>query len=224
MVVHNAVRTDCESMKNIANITAGLAIILARRWRAVGQVAEESLREAGMCLTDFVALEALLHKGPLTITEIQDKVGLASGSMTAAVDLRKSFIRRKPSGNDRKAKLLELTPKGRLTVKRVFEHHAAMLESAMKVADRTRGRGGVGHLRCGKNTIAAISSIPRRKLFSVRRRPPRNVSEIRCHWTMTVESDLKKRRRSSVRPEGQTLLCGVSHTSTAPADIGCTVR
>src|SRR5689334_5908470 len=63
-----------------------LAIVLARCWRAVSQVAEGSVREAGMCLTDFVALEALLHKGPLTITEIQEKVQLASGSMTAAVD------------------------------------------------------------------------------------------------------------------------------------------
>jgi len=88
-----------------------------------------------MCLTDFVALEALLHKGPLTITQIQEKVGLASGSMTAAVDRleKKGFIRRKPSRNDRRAKLLELTPKARLTIKKVFDHHVQALEAAMKV-------------------------------------------------------------------------------------------
>jgi MarR family transcriptional regulator, 2-MHQ and catechol-resistance regulon repressor len=123
-------------MKNAANIGAPrLAIVLERCSRAVGRVAEESVREAGMCLTDFVALEALLHKGPLTITEIQDTVGLASGSMTAAVDRleKKGFIRRKPSTSDRRAKLLELTPTGRLTVKGVFDHHAEMLESAMEV-------------------------------------------------------------------------------------------
>lgn len=112
-----------------------LAIVLARCWRAVGQIAEESVSEAGMCFTDFVALEALLHKGPLTITEIQEKVGLASGSMTAAVDRleKKGFLGRKPAGNDRRAKLLELTPKGRQTVKKAFDHHAFALESAMKV-------------------------------------------------------------------------------------------
>jgi MarR family transcriptional regulator, 2-MHQ and catechol-resistance regulon repressor len=112
-----------------------LAIVLARCWRAVGQIAEESVSEAGMCFTDFVALEALLHKGPLTITEIQEKVGLASGSMTAAVDRleKKGFLRRQPAGNDRRAKLLELTPKGRQTVKEAFDHHAVALESAMKV-------------------------------------------------------------------------------------------
>lgn len=112
-----------------------LALILSRCSRAVGQVAEESLQEAGMCVTDFVALEVLLHKGPLTITEIQDRVGLASGSMTAAVDRleKKGFLRRKPAGNDRRAKLLELTPKGKQTVRSAFDHHAAALESAMKV-------------------------------------------------------------------------------------------
>jgi MarR family transcriptional regulator, 2-MHQ and catechol-resistance regulon repressor len=112
-----------------------LAIVLARCARAVSQVGEASVREAGMCLTDFVALEALLHKGPLTITAIQDKVQLATGSMTAAVDRleRKGFIRRRPAGNDRRAKLLELTGKGRATVKRAFDHHAAALEAGMKV-------------------------------------------------------------------------------------------
>lgn len=123
-------------MKNPAKVDAPrLTIVLARCWRAMNQVAEDNLRQSGMCLTDFVALEALLHKGPLTITEIQDKVLLASGSMTAAVDRleKKGFLRRKPASTDRRAKLLELTPKGKLTVEKVFDHHAAVLEDTMKV-------------------------------------------------------------------------------------------
>ncbi len=130
-------------MKNPGNIGAPrLAIVLSRCWRAVGQVAEQSVSEAGMCLTDFVALEALLHKGPLTITEIQGRVQLASGSMTAAVDRleKKGFLRRMPSSTDRRAKLLELKPKGRETVKKVFEHHAAGLEETMKVLNTAERR------------------------------------------------------------------------------------
>ncbi|HZP34805.1 MAG TPA: MarR family transcriptional regulator [Candidatus Acidoferrales bacterium] len=119
-----------------------LAIVLARCARAVGQVGEESVRAAGMCMTDFVALEALLSKGRLSITQIQDKVGLASGSMTAAVDRleKKGFIRRTPSSTDRRAKLLELTPKGRETVRKVFDHHAAVLEETMQVLNSTEKR------------------------------------------------------------------------------------
>ena len=65
-----------------------------------------------MCLTDFAALEALLHKGPLTITEIHSKVPLALGSMTAAVDRleEKGLIIRTPARDDRRAKVLKLTP------------------------------------------------------------------------------------------------------------------
>ena len=130
-------------MKKAANIDAPrLAIVLARCARAVGQIGEESISDAGMCFTDFVALEALLYKGSLTITEIQEKVQLASGSMTAAVDRleKKGFLRRMPSSTDRRAKLLELTPKGRETVKKVFEHHAAVLEETMKVLNTAERR------------------------------------------------------------------------------------
>jgi len=63
-----------------------LWLVIARSYRALSLLAEQSIANTGLCFTDFVALEALLHKGPLTISEIQDKVRLASGSMTAAVD------------------------------------------------------------------------------------------------------------------------------------------
>src|SRR6202047_5448208 len=88
-----------------------LWLVLSRCHRALNQIAERSIEEAGLCLTDFAALEALLHKGPLTITEIQAKVPLASGSMTAAVDRleRKGLVIRKATPSGRRARVLELT-------------------------------------------------------------------------------------------------------------------
>ena len=130
-------------MNRTASIDAPrLAIVLARCYRAVSRIAEDSLRETGLCLTDFVALEALLHKGPLTITEIQEKVMLASGSMTAAVDRleRRGLLVRKSASTDRRARLLELTPEGSRTVKKAFAHHAAVLESAMEVLNKAEKR------------------------------------------------------------------------------------
>src|SRR5260370_430848 len=83
----------------------------------------------------FAALEALLHKGPLTITEIQGKVLLASGSMTAAVDRleKKGLVVRRPAPIDRRAKVLDLTPEGRRVGEKAFRRHAVELESAMAV-------------------------------------------------------------------------------------------
>jgi MarR family transcriptional regulator, 2-MHQ and catechol-resistance regulon repressor len=112
-----------------------LWLVLMRCHRALSRIAERSVRDAGLGLTDFATLEALLHKGPLTIGEIQTRVPLALGSMTAAVDrLEKGgLILRTPSANDRRARVLKLSPKGRAVVRRAFRRHAASLESAMAV-------------------------------------------------------------------------------------------
>jgi MarR family 2-MHQ and catechol resistance regulon transcriptional repressor len=112
-----------------------LWLVLARCHRALSRIAAHSIEDAGLGLTDFAALEALLHKGPLTITEIQGKVLLASGSMTAAVDRleEKGLIKRGPAPSDRRAKVLHLTPEGRRVVETAFHRHATELESAMTV-------------------------------------------------------------------------------------------
>jgi MarR family 2-MHQ and catechol resistance regulon transcriptional repressor len=110
-----------------------LFLVLMRSQRALSLVAEESIRKAGLCLTDFAALEALLHKGPLTISQIQNKVLLASGSMTAAVDrLEKlGLVVRKASPSDRRARVVELTPQGKRLAASCFEQHAKDLEALM---------------------------------------------------------------------------------------------
>ena len=119
-----------------------LWLVLSRCHRALSYVAERSIEEAGLCLSDFAALEALLHKGPLTITAIQGKVLLASGSMTAAVDRleKKGLIKRSPAPSDRRAKVLQLTPHGKRVVETAFRRHVAELASAMVVLNPSEMR------------------------------------------------------------------------------------
>src|SRR6266851_10138593 len=123
-------------VKNRDRITAPrLWLVLFKSHRALSLLAEQSIANTGLCLTDFAALEALLHKGRLTITEIQDKVRLASGSMTAAVDrLEKlGLVVRKSSPSDRRARVVELTAKGKRLAASCFERHAKDLEALMSV-------------------------------------------------------------------------------------------
>jgi MarR family 2-MHQ and catechol resistance regulon transcriptional repressor len=123
-------------MKNRDAITAPrLWLVIAKSYRALSLVAERSIANTGLCLTDFVALEALLHKGPLTISEIQDKVRLASGSMTAAVDrLEKlGLVVRKFTPSDRRARVIELTAEGKRLAASSFERHAKDFEALMSV-------------------------------------------------------------------------------------------
>ncbi|HTA84964.1 MAG TPA: MarR family transcriptional regulator, partial [Silvibacterium sp.] len=92
----------------------------------------------GLCLSDFMALEALLHKGPLTVGEIGTRVLLASGSMTAAVDRleKMGLVNRVFTEKDRRARVIHLTPRGRRLVQTVFESHSQDLEGLMVVLDR----------------------------------------------------------------------------------------
>jgi MarR family transcriptional regulator, 2-MHQ and catechol-resistance regulon repressor len=120
-----------------------LWMVMTRSHRALRLLAEQSIAKAGLCLTDFAALESLLHKGPLTISEIQDKVLLASGSMTAAIDrLEKlGLIVRKPSANDRRERIVELTREGKRVAASCFEKHAKDLEDLMSVlSEKEKGQ------------------------------------------------------------------------------------
>ena len=119
-------------MKKSPRITAPrLWLVITKSHRVLSLLAEQSIVNAGLCLTDFSALEALLHKGPLTISQIQEKVLLASGSMTAAVDrLEKlALVVRKASPSDRRARVVELTPEGKRLAASCFEQHAKDLEA-----------------------------------------------------------------------------------------------
>src|SRR5437763_1787220 len=125
---------DRKPMKTASRITAPkLWWVMARSHHALRLLAEQSIANAGLCLTDFAALEALLHKGPLTISEIQDKVLLASGSMTAAIDRleKRGLVVRKSSPRDRRERVVELTAEGKRLATSCFERHAKDLEALM---------------------------------------------------------------------------------------------
>jgi MarR family 2-MHQ and catechol resistance regulon transcriptional repressor len=126
-----------------------LWLVIWKSHRALSLAFEESVAKSGLCLTDFAALESLLHKGPLTISEIQDKVLLATGSMTAAIDrLEKlGLIVRKASPSDRRARLVDLTPKGRRLAASSFEHHAKDVEAVMSVLSNKERRDLYGSMR-----------------------------------------------------------------------------
>ena len=109
--------------------------VIARSHHALRLLAERSIANTGLCLSDFGALEALLHKGPLTITEIQDKVMLASGSMTAAIDRleKMRLVVRKSTAKDRRARVIQLTPEGKRVATASFEKHAKDLEQVASI-------------------------------------------------------------------------------------------
>jgi MarR family 2-MHQ and catechol resistance regulon transcriptional repressor len=142
---------------------AKLWIVLARCHRALAITTERSIADLGLCLSDFMVLEALLHKGPLTISEIQAKVLLASGSMTAAVDRVESMglVVRKTTPTDRRARVLELTANGRRLIAKAFREHAQHLENAMSVLNAEEKRILYTGLKKLGHSVAATLDQPR---------------------------------------------------------------
>ena len=134
-----------------------LWIVLARCHHALTLLVERDIAGLGLCLSDFMVLEALLHKGPLTISEIQAKVLLASGSMTAAVDRLESrgLVVRRATSEDRRVRRIELTPAGRRLIEAAFAEHARHLEDAVAVLDKVEKEQVYSGLRKLGRSVAA---------------------------------------------------------------------
>ena len=134
-----------------------LWIVLAKCHRALRQVVECSIGGTGMVLSDFMVLETLLHKGPQSISEIQSRVLLATGSMTAAVDRveRKGLVVRTTTPNDRRAKVLALTESGRNLIEAAYVQHAADLADVMFSGGLVRHGNGTATLYAGLSDTEA---------------------------------------------------------------------
>src|ERR1700756_5112859 len=112
-----------------------LWIVLARAQRAVASYVEQCIAAEGLCLSDFMVLEVLLHKGSMTISEIAQKVLLANASMTSAVDRleQKSLVSRETSPKDRRVRIVTLTKEGRAFISELYERHVVDLEMITEV-------------------------------------------------------------------------------------------
>jgi len=63
-----------------------IRLVLWKAAKAVEKADRASIAGTGLGSSDFTIMEALLHKGPLQINQIGERVLLSSGSMTVAVN------------------------------------------------------------------------------------------------------------------------------------------
>ena len=104
-------------------------------WKAFDSVREHATRHIhslGIGLSDFGILEILLHKGPLPVNTIGNRMRLTSGSITAAVDRleQKGLVERRHDPTDRRARMVHLTETGRKLIDCAFADHEAAMERA----------------------------------------------------------------------------------------------
>ncbi len=113
-------------------LSASLWLVMMKAHQAIREHDARSIESSGLGFSDFATLEVLLHKGPMPVNVIGEKVLLTSGSITTAVDRleRRKLVERHASETDRRLRVVHLTPQGRQLIESVFEKHIAALEKA----------------------------------------------------------------------------------------------
>jgi MarR family 2-MHQ and catechol resistance regulon transcriptional repressor len=140
-----------------------LLLVLARAYSSIVAYIEHAFGERGFCLTDFMILEALLNKGPLTISAIGEKILLASASMTSAIDRleHRGLARRTNNAEDRRVRLIELTGEGHVFITRLYADHVDDLEAI--AADLSAEERRALHRGLKKMGLAARAATPARR-------------------------------------------------------------
>jgi MarR family 2-MHQ and catechol resistance regulon transcriptional repressor len=107
-----------------------LWLVLARAYSSMVNYIEGSMTAQGLGVSDFMVLEVLLHKGPMTISAIGEKVLLASASMTSAIDRleKRDLVRRRSCSSDRRTRYVDLTPEGKVFIEEIYARHERDLE------------------------------------------------------------------------------------------------
>jgi len=108
---------------------------LMRATESLSARVHRHLAKASLTISQFGALEALYHLGPLSQAEIAKKVLKSTGNMTMVIDNleKRGLVSRKRSEVDRRFYEVNLTAAGKELIKSLFPRHAAGIMDEMKV-------------------------------------------------------------------------------------------
>ena len=116
-----------------ASTALKLWVVLARAYQAIERHAATHAADYDLTSAEFGVLEALYHKGPLLLGEVQRKLLISSAGITYVVDRleRKGFVERRPCPTDRRARYAALTKDGSALIERIFPEHEQRMEQAL---------------------------------------------------------------------------------------------
>lgn len=106
-----------------------LWVVMNHAFNSIEKRLRQQVEAHGISFSEFAVLEVLLHKGPLPIGDVGDRVLLTSASMTYVVDKleERDLIERRPCSEDRRIIYAELTEQGRERIEEVFSEHSALI-------------------------------------------------------------------------------------------------
>jgi MarR family 2-MHQ and catechol resistance regulon transcriptional repressor len=104
-------------------------LVMIKAMSALTRYAAAGIEDTGLGDSDFRVLEVLLHKGPLPVNTIGPIVDLTPGSISIAVDrlFEKHLVSRVESTEDRRVRIVALTPRGKDLIVPAFRKHAGQM-------------------------------------------------------------------------------------------------
>ena len=130
-------------------IALKLFVVLSRAHTAVARHSEMDIARHGFSPGEFAILEALYHRGPLLLGEVQRKILVSSGGVTYLVDrlVAQGLVERQDCPTDRRARFAALTPKGEALIAGIFPAHADAVERAAAGLSAEEKRTAIALLR-----------------------------------------------------------------------------
>ncbi|MGL1894514.1 MAG: MarR family transcriptional regulator [Spirochaetaceae bacterium] len=111
------------------NVNLKLIISITKLMKSVELGITPQILSEGLSQTQFIVLEALLHKGPLTVNEIIEKAFSSSGNIGLVIkNLEKlELVKKQVSEIDKRSRTIILTEKGRDVISNFFPKHVKTL-------------------------------------------------------------------------------------------------
>ena len=134
-------------------------LVMMKAMRALTRYAAAGIEETGLGLSDSGVLEVLLHKGSLPVNTIGPIVDLTPGSISIAVDrlFAKGLVSRAESAEDRRVRIVALTPSGKDLIASAFRMHSGQMRRVFSELSSEELRGlETAVKKVGKRAAALI--------------------------------------------------------------------
>jgi len=108
-------------------------VVLARAYLAIYKHVAADVARYDLTASEFGILEALFHKGPLLLGDLQKKILVTSGGVTYLVNrlVAKGLVTRESFPGDKRSRFAVLTPEGSALIKQIFPGHAKRIAKVM---------------------------------------------------------------------------------------------
>lgn len=120
-------------------LDGALVIALSRSYECAHRESRKLVAGYGLTFSQFEVLEALMHKGPLTVSEIIDAVLSTGGNITVVVRNleRLGYVVKAANPDDGRSFIVELTERGAHLIEELFPQHMKLLDASLaELSDR----------------------------------------------------------------------------------------